>query len=164
MNNKRIITIKDVTEHNKKAFLQQEARNVARILQIPAFEVELSPDVAPVDIIPQNDTLTVRFSSDVNVFDAFYFLPNLGRQIWRKRKGLLNDVVDCAVFASEYLMYVHHYTGDMAVALPGEDALSQYINACIQKSRTVVAMFGTGYEERCEWISRVRQGCDNYAE
>ena len=63
MDNKRIITIKDVTEHNKKAFLQQEARNVARILQIPAFGVELSPDVAPVDIIPQNDTLTVRFNT-----------------------------------------------------------------------------------------------------
>lgn len=163
MDNKRIITIKDVTEHNKKAFLQQEARNVARILQIPAFGVELSPDVAPVDIIPKNDTLTVRFNTAVNVYDAFYFIPNLGRQIWRQRKGLLYDIVDCVVFCAEYLMYVHKYTGDMTVALPGEEALSDYINACIRKSRTLFAMFGGGYEERREWITRVR-GDDNYAE
>lgn len=164
MNNKRIISINEVTDNNKKAFLKQEAHSVARILQIPAFGVELSPDVATVDIIPQNDTLTVRFNTAVNVYDAFYFIPNLGRQIWRNRKGLLNNIVDCAVFAAEYLMYVHKYTGDMTVALPGEDELSQYINACIRKSGTVVAMFGTGYEERCDWIDRVRQGGDNYVE
>lgn len=156
MNNKRIISINEVTDNNKKAFLQQEARNVAKILQIPEYYVDLSPGVETVEIIPRNDTLTVKFNTAVSINDALCFILNVGRQIWRKRKGLLNNIVDCAVFTAEYLMYVHKYTGDMTVALPGEDELSQYINAYICKSKTVVAMFGNGYEERCDWVDRIR--------
>lgn len=156
---RKIISRNEVNENNKLEFFNQESRNVSRILEIEAFGVELAPEVKDAELTVKGEKMILRFNPNVSIEDAFVFIPNIGRQIWRFEKGLLNNGADCTVFAIEYLMYVHKYRGHgIRVNFPEDKELEDFVNRRIALSWTIICMFGNGYEEKCCWIERVRNG------